>query len=209
MPYHPIKTPFLSLDIRNMSKKELKSHFNWFLEIIPERMKKLARTVRETPGFEGWKSDCTPDSLGPLGEWLGMQVETRPVTNEEILEFEQYRQEQLKKFKGNFNQESLLKVLEPPNEKLTDRTVSIIMDVGIYLSQVLMRNHLTLRWELPLGSKRFVDYGRPVLAGFGRVSMNPMTIVANVAGGTLSKKRTGGRLRELYDIWSKDVGHVA
>jgi hypothetical protein len=41
------------------------------------------------------------------------------------------------------------------------------MDIGMYFSQVLMKNYPSLKWEQPLGNKRFADYDQPCLVGFG------------------------------------------
>jgi len=76
------------------------------------------------------------------------------------------------------------------------------MDIGMYLSQVLMKNVPGLRWEHPLGSPKFVDYGQPVLRGSGRVPLNPVDILVTLAYGLARKTKSGQRLRELYGIWS-------
>ena len=76
------------------------------------------------------------------------------------------------------------------------------MDVGFYLSQVFIRNHPSLKWPQYLGGKTRVDYGQPLLVGFGVLSFNPIRMV--LAGGI--PRWTGTGLRELYDIWSEDVG---
>jgi hypothetical protein len=88
-------------------------------------------------------------------------------------------------------------------EELTNRTYSLAMDVGMYFSQVLIKNHPSLRWELPTHNKKFADYGQPVLVGFGRVPLNPIRIAVVLAHGIAAKKQE--RLRELYDYWSRLV----
>ena len=75
----------------------------------------------------------------------------------------------------------------------------------MYLSQVFLRNHPSLRWEQPLGTKRYVDYGQPVLTGFGTEPLNPVRIMVTLARIFTDKQRTGERLRELYDIWARKV----
>jgi hypothetical protein len=67
-----------------MSKKDLRAYFEWFLAIIPERIKELTSAVKSTLGFEDWEPDFSPASLNLLGEWFASQVETRPRTPEEI-----------------------------------------------------------------------------------------------------------------------------
>jgi len=172
-----------------MPKAELKRYFQWFMDVLPQRVNELTAAVKQMPGFEAWEPDYTPASLDMLGHWFAAQVETRNRTQEEFQKI-QNRQ---------------VFPMGVPNEELTNRTFSLAMDIGMYLSQVLLKTYSSLKWEQPLGNKRFVDYGQPSLAGFGRVSLNPVGIVVTFAYGLTSKKRTGEGLREIFDIWSKMV----
>ena len=189
MTYRTIQPPFPSLKFWTMPKDELRTYHRWFLEEIPERIPELEKAVSETPGYEHWRAEGTRSSLDPLSEWFVGQVETRPRTPEELAEM-----------KG----ESPFPIDIEPDE-LTNRTFSLAMDIGMYLSQVLMKNLPGLRWEHPLGSPKFVDYGQPVLRGSGRVPLNPVRVVVTLAYGIARKPQRGQRLRELYDIWSKKL----
>jgi hypothetical protein len=97
--------------------------------------------------------------------------------------------------------------IELSGTELTNRTCSLAMDIGMYLNHVFLRNHPSLKWDQPLGGKRFVDYGQPVLVGFhgGKVPLNAVGLVVTLAYGLRDKRRGGGGLRELYDIWSKAI----
>jgi hypothetical protein len=188
MAYRTTQPPF-TLKFWEMSKKELKAYFEWFMAMIPERVGELADAVRHSPGFEDWRPDYTPDSLDALGEWFASQVETRPRTEEELQEI----------------RDSSRVPVDIPREELTNRTFSLAMDVGMYLSQVLVRNHPELRWQQPLGGKTFVDYGQPVLVGSSPIPFNPVRLAVTLAYRFASESRTGGELREVYDIWSKKL----
>jgi hypothetical protein len=186
MSYAIIQPPF-TLKFREMSKKELKDYFDWFQKILPQRLDELTKAVREVPGFDGWQPDLSPASLELLGDWFASQVEIRPRTQDEIEEIESRS----------------VHPIEIPSEELTNRTFSLAMDIGMYLSQVFLTCYPSLRWEQPFGSKRFVDYGQPVLAGFGAAPFNPVYMMVTFAYGVASKKKSGKGLREIYDIWSK------
>lgn len=188
MPYTTTQPPF-TLKFREMSKQELRDYFRWFFDILPKRIFELTDAVRQTPGFEMWQPDKTADSLGGLGKWFAGQVETRQRTSEEL-------------------QEITVQSAYPiqiPDEELTNRTFSLAMDVGMYFSQVLVNNHPSLRWEQLLNDKKYVDYGQPVLVGFGSVPLNPVQIAITLAYGLVSKKQSEKRLRELYDYWSRQA----
>jgi hypothetical protein len=188
MPYATIQPPF-TLKFREMSKQELKDYFRWFFDVLPQRTSALAEAVRQSPGFETWQPDQTSASLNALGEWFAVQAETRQRTSDERQEIAS---------RSSFP-------IEVPNEELTNRTFSLAMDIGMYLSQVFLKNHPSLQWEQPFSNKKFIDYGQPVLVGFGAVPFNPVRMLVTHAYGLVSKKEAGKGLRELYEIWSKMV----
>ena len=186
--YSTIQPPF-TLRFKEMSKRDLKDYAKWFQDILPQRLRELERAIAQTPGFEGWQPNLTPASLDLLGGWFSAQVETRPRSEGETQEI----------------QSRSRNPIEVAGEELTNRTFSLAVDVGMYLGQLFLHNHPTLRWDQPLGSKAFVDYGQPVLIGFGAVPFNPVRMLVTFAYGVASKKETGTGLREIYDIWSKLV----
>lgn len=197
MSYQIIQPPF-TLAFTSMSKKEIKEYFKWFLDILPVRIAVLSRAVKDRHGFETWEPDFSMASLDLLGFWFAMEARTRKLTDQE--------QEEIAA--------AMPIPLVVPQDDLTNRTFSLAMDIGMYLSQVLLRNHPTLRWDQPLGSKTFVDYGCPVLVEFRpgdgprTVPFNPVRMCVTLAYGLVSGKddRRGLRgLREIYDIWSKAV----
>ncbi len=187
MSYPTIQPPF-TLKFREMPKKELKDYNEWFHKVMPERIQILIAAVKSTPGYEKWESDYFPDSLEMLGEWFLRQVETRPRTHEEIDEIQGRS-----KFPINIS-----------GEDLTNKTFSLAMDVGMYVSQVFLKHHPSLQWSQPFGSQKFVDY-EPVLSGFGKLGFNPVQMMVTLAYGFSTKSKTGGRLREIYDYWSNLV----
>lgn len=188
MTYTTIKPPF-TLNFREMSKSDLKEYFDWFQSSLSSRLDVLRNAVRETPGFVDWEADLTPDSLTVLGDWFATQVEVRPRMPEEIQTIE-----------GRVSHPVVV-----PREELTDRTFSLAMDIGMYLSQVFLKNHPTLRWEQPLGNKKDVDLGQPVLVGFGAVPFNPVRMLVTHSYGVAGKSSSQKSLGALYAIWSKMI----
>jgi len=189
MPYDNIQPPF-TLKFWDMSKSELREYFKWFMNVLPSRIAELARAVTETPGLEHWKPNNTADSLNSLGDWFATQVATRKRTAEEL---------------EAINNAPPFPI-EASDRELTIRTFSLAMDVGMYFSQVMLANHPSLCWEQSLSSKNSINYGQPVVVWFGQVDMNPIRLIVTLAYGISRGKRTGNGLRELYDIWSENVG---
>ena len=92
------------------------------------------------------------------------------------------------------------------DQELSNKTFSLAVDIGMYLSEVFRRNFPSVHWELILQNKKLADYGQPVLAGFkGDVPFNPVNIMVVLAYGISKKTKTGTRLLELYNYWSKQV----
>ena len=188
MTYKIIQPPF-TLKFREMSKKELKDYFQWFLGMIPNRINELTIAVRQVPESAVWQPNKTPASLDVLGNWLFTQVKTRQQTEEE-----------LQKIK-----DGLVFPMEISGEELTNRTFSLAIDAGMYLSQVFLQNYPSLRWNQEFGNKKFIDYGQPVLIEFGPAPFNPVRMMVTLAYGLSDKTWNGRQLREIYDYWAKQV----
>ena len=186
MSYSIIQPPFM-LKFREMSKKELKEYNEWFHQVMPERIQILTSAIKSTTGYENWEPDCSPESLEPLGEWFLAQVETRPRTQDEIDTIQDRS-----KFSINI-----------PGEDLDNKTFSLSIDIGMYVSQVFLKKNPALEWSQLFGNKKSIDYGQPVVIGFGASPFNPVHMMVTLAYGFSRKSKTGGRLREIYDIWSQ------
>jgi hypothetical protein len=188
MTYATIQPPF-TLAFQEMPKKELNRYFDWFMEVRSQRLNELAEAIKGTPGYEGWQPDGTPASLDSLGKWFVEQANVRARTDEEVKTIE----------------DRLAFPMDAEGEELTTCTLSLTMDVGMYLSQVFLTNHPSLQWHQPLGNKKFIDYGQPVLTKFKPGPLNPVRMVVTLAYGSVSKQKTAEDLRNIYDIWSKLV----
>ena len=112
---------------------------------MPERISALANAVKSSPGFEDWRPTYTPDSLNALGDWLATQIQTRLRTEEKLEDIAA---------RSPFP-------IERPNWELTNRMLSLAMDIGMYLSQVFLKNHLSLKWDQPFGSKSLSTTASP------------------------------------------------
>jgi hypothetical protein len=185
---YAINQPPFTLRFCEMPKKELQAYAAWFHQVTPERISELTKAVNSTPGYESWEPDLTPESLATLGRWFERQVETRKMTAEELAEA----------------RAKLTFPIDIPEEELTNRTFSLAMDIGMYFADVVLKNLPGTRWDQPLGSKNFADYGQPVLMGFGKVPLNPVRIIITTAYRIAHHKPAG--LRELYDTWTKMRG---
>lgn len=195
---YPLLAPPFTLKFGEMSKKELDDYFEWYLDQIPKRIIVLEREVTRTQGFEDWRADYSPESLDQLGEWFERQIETRQRTEEEIAAMKA-------------GLEWPASQIEIPRLELTNKTYSLAFDIGMYLSQVLLKNVPGIRWEHKTkGSKRWIEYGQPILVGWvKRVktdSFNPTRVIVSLAFSLARKEESGKELRDILEYMKKQAG---
>jgi hypothetical protein len=192
MAYRLIQPPPPYGPFRERSQDELKDYFRWFFAVMDERINELIPAVRATSGFQIWRPDYSPASLDSLGDWFVGQVETRPRTQEEINKIA----EALK-----------FPVLIPISERtLSERTLSLTIDVAMYFGRVLQKNNPSLKWDQRLRGKGFADYGQTVLMGFGAgVPLNPVRLVRTTALSVMASNPRGKSLRGFYDHWIQKI----
>ncbi|MGR9579314.1 hypothetical protein [Pandoraea sputorum] len=191
MTYQLISPP-CALDFVALTKQELKKYNEWFVAIVPERVATLQSCVNASTGYGSWSADFDPASLTELGDWFALQVATRDRTQSEVRAIE-----------------ARLKFpMDVPDEELTGETVSKAIDVGMYFGMVLLKNHASLRWDFKTESKRFADYGQPVIVGFGTAILNPVRIAVTLAYGVAAGTQSGSRLGQVYRFWSEKAGEV-
>lgn len=184
MPYELQKPP-LSKNIEQMSKRELRAYFEWFLENRRSRVSELESLITANGDFR-WVADFTPRSLASLGDWMcQIEFEARVVRARDT--------------------PPALRKIVPTEFRLAARTLSIAADVGIYLGEVMISQHEDVHWTQSLESKRDADYGAPILDGFRGLPRNPSRPALNFIYDILSDKRIPDYLRETFAIWSDDV----
>ena len=190
----PINRPF-----REMTLREAKTYFRWFLAIMPERIAMLEQEIQASSEIEyqNWVADKTEDSLLVLGQWLAQNVETMPRPEEE----KRIKEEELAQLPAR-----LRPMYEVPDWVLTERTYSLITDIGMYLGETFRGNFSNIEWELFIKTKRWMDHHWPVLNGFGKREIcNPLRIVNGFASGLQDGTRKGDGLYKLYEIWERYI----
>ncbi len=189
MNYEVIITPFPITDFRSLSRQEINTYFKWYCAQTETAISRLARAVRSTSGFEGWEPDLRRASLIELGRWVEQNIQVRPRSQAEI----------------DAVKASVPYAVEVREFELVDSTVSLMFDVGIYFAEVLRTQITGLKWTVMTRSLRFVDYGQPLLAGHGKVQLNPMRVMVTFAYSLGDHTETGAALLEIYDVWAKNL----
>jgi hypothetical protein len=194
MPYSLIEPPS-SRTARERTRKEAKAYFDWFVAQIPERISLLEKLVRSSaaPQYQTWAATRLPDSLDVLGRWLAEHIEIVPLSAEQRQTF----MEQLQAIPEQYRE-----IFDAPSFVFSDATNSLIVDIGMYLGEVLRSRLPHLDWQLSTKHKKDVHYQEPVLAGFRKgITSNPVALVSSFAGGLANNKYQPARLREIFDNW--------
>jgi len=176
-----------------MDKIKLKEFYQWFMTSLPYCIEELMQLVANTPGFENWNADDSPNSLNGLGAWFATKVKKREFAPDEV--------EAIKN--------KLMRPVKFSAWDLTDETKSLALYVGMYYGEVALKNNPLLKWEQLLSSKKFADYGQPILNGVGVVPINPVRVAHSIAYGFVDGAKDGKELRKAYDCWSNLVMPVS
>ncbi len=138
--------------------------------------------------------DFSTKSLLSLGKWLKETIETRPISEAEVLEITSEMPEWVKD------------AMDIPTTRLTEKSISISFDVAIYFALVLLRNNSELKCSVHKGSKLDVNHNQPAVLGFKYSPFNPYQVIATGAvPGIADGSDSTDRLFELYSIWSEMI----
>jgi hypothetical protein len=193
MKYEKVRPPVLK-PTHSMTPEEAREHYQWFISSIPQRILVLEGAVRSSGGeFANWNADMTPESLDVLAWWLQNNVSLRGKTDQEIEESAQY---------WNMSaQEALDSRLVQPTE-LSDETISLAMDSGMYLGEVLRNNNPLLTWRHFTKRRSDINYQKPVLTGLAK-PIEPIGLMIGFLNGLVFEQASPAKLRDLYEYWSK------
>lgn len=180
-----------------MTLKEGKITFEWFLSIIPERMAVLEKAVRED--FPAWRADYTRESLYDLGKWVKAHVKMRKLGKQEKETI--IRERKMGKFQADLIRET--------EEKLSPGSERIRFDVGIYLGETLRKNMEYLEWHLEK-RKSMASFNTPVLKKVKDAPKNsfPMIVLEiclTAVFGMAEKSIKDDRFVGIYDYWHREL----
>ena len=168
-----------------LTPKQAKEYFLWYTSEIPNRIALLWEYVKqERPETEPF--DYSPESLLPLWEWYEQKIEQVPMTAEEIERrvrvFPKYLESEIRK----------------NTKKFTDETLSLALDISIYLGEVVVKKYPHLRWNYRTRPKREISTYRPVIDGLNnKMKLEPSRSLF-VLTIESTKEKNPTRLYDLY-----------
>jgi len=168
------------------SKEEAKEYLNWFLNKKEERKVLLQDIAKDY-----FIPDYSIESLKGVYYFMKDNVSYRVRSVHEV---------------NRLNSEINMKGVEVSQKDLSETTVSICFDIGVYFGEVLIKNNSQLQWTYCIAPRRHVDYGQPVIKGNTKMDLNPRRIFEVIASKFVNyKSMPEDQIVELYDIWLESL----
>lgn len=175
----------------DFSNKEAKAYFEWFMKIKDERVSILERNVQQSD--KNWFADYSKSSFGNLFVWFKANVKRRNITETEAKEIR----------KQLSSTPLLANVIEVRETTFTRETVSTCFDVAVYFGEILRRNINGLSWTYKVNSKRYVEYGQPIIISLSKkMEVNPRRLIEVCAEKIIDGTDKGNEFENLYNVWA-------
>ena len=173
-----------------LTPKQAKEYFLWYTSEIPNRIALLWEYIKQKrPEAEPF--DYSPESLIPLWEWYETKIEQVPMTAKEI-------ESRVRMFPKYLESE-----IQKNTKKFTDETLSLALDISIYLGEVVVKNHPHLRWNYRTRPKREISVYRPVIDGLNYKMTLDSSRIVFVQMLTSVKEQNKNHLYVIYRHWER------
>ena len=188
--YHTIDNLPFGFDFDNQDLRQLRAHEKWFFENKELRLTELQNAYH---AFCGEYLDYTPESLKGLGVFFLNAIVPEKRTAEEYAE---------------------LRAMYPPEIPIddyrpTNQSKSLMVDVGIYFGEVMIRNHKNMEWKQYITkNKRDIERGYMVIVINSNKYMswlNPIWVVNVMGSKVLDKTFPVNGIFNLYNIYCEKV----
>lgn len=198
-----ILIPPITKPVVEFSAAETASYFAWFIEQIPGRIEYMACQCSKQLGISRSKIDMEPDSLKYVWRWfLG------------IAEIERTPNQKLEHLIGIYSkypyaiQEYLLR---NHKEQFSLQTEYILLDIGMYMGEVFIKNNPVLYWGYFTEPRTDFSVNKPVLLGFADsrftppflTEFDPIHMVGVQAANIWDNTQNENDLLNLYYKWKK------
>ena len=174
----------LNYHLSDLNRNVVKSYAELFFAEKDERLKKIIDNVASDCNINPSELDFSEESLEVLYRWLVSHVECIKLVKEE---YEVVRK-------------SLPDYIDIDDWRFSDDTFSNIINVGLYLGEVMIHKHPNLKWEQCLNGKKNIDYGQMIIR-VGKIEMNPMGLVNIICLKTV--ENNPDILLDIVHIWEE------
>ncbi len=175
-----------------LTPKQAGEYFKWFKSEIPYRLELLWEYIQgDFPEIR--IGNFSPESLVLLWKWFETKIEQVPMSGKEIeyqvAKYPQWIEDEIRK----------------ESTKYTDITLSLALDIAIYLGEMIVKNYPYLYWGYRTKPKNEFSANRPVILRLKskRQYFDPSRIVfVNMIKSC--KKHEERSLYDLYRYWEDE-----
>lgn len=179
-----------------LTPKRAKEYFLWFKNEIPNRITMLWEYMKEERP-ESQPFDYSPESLIPLWDWYETKIKQVPQTRKEI----EYNVSRFPKWM----EENVRKI----TMKYTDETLSLALDISIYLGETVIKNYPNLYWGHFARPKRELFVNKPVIMKLkSKLKYFPPSQTVFVCMIKSGKDRDKNRIYDLYRYWEDEFDPI-
>jgi hypothetical protein len=183
MDYPSIGKPF---EFNDLTKKQAKEYFEWYIGKIDERMNLLENYIKTTADSKV-VFDYSVESLITVWEWYENNISFEKRPEEEYKKEVESRPYWMKEFISE--------------EETSEETTRFAMDVAIYFAQVFIKYNPSVHWGYFTKPKSRFSVNRPVLLGFtGGDNLDPRHLVA-ITTLKSNEEKNSYRLYNAYHVW--------
>jgi hypothetical protein len=196
---YDLLVPPLGLDFYNMTPKQAKENFEWFISKMPERMEYFRSRCASDLNIPEETLNYSPESLILVWRWF-LQTARMEKTPQEELE---RMKEGAKVFGDSFINW----------EQFTVATKFIMRDIGMYVGQCYVLNYPILYWHYHTKPKNGVDAKQPLIYGFvveymgktGDAFLNPIRVAEGAAANFYYKTQKETDVYDMFVKWAKNI----
>lgn len=199
---YDIAIPPLSKPFAELTSREVRYYYKWYLEQIPKRIEYLSEYCAKQMNVDFTDIDLSPESLVIIWRWFLSIAQKERTPRKRIEELEK----QYKDCPFAFQQY----MLNESREQFSLQTEYIIRDIGIYLGEVFVKNNPSICWGYYEKPKSDFFVNMPVLTGFVDCRFNPpfqmifepIHMVGVQAANVWDNSQREDDLLRLYQKWS-------
>lgn len=186
-------------EFEGLSTADAEAFVAEFIARIPLCVRSLEARVKATDGFERWRANYSPRSLDLLTKWVQVRLFMRPMTAAE----RRMGWQPLRPL-PNWKRKALEQEPLPHKEVLTDRTIGILVEIGMYIGEMLRRESPLLVWTRN-NDVRGARYNEPFLMWRKDYGFFPIDFLRGWAYRQRERAPTAMSLRRFYENWVQKI----
>lgn len=190
--YSLMTPPFKMKNFEEMSDKETREHYDWYISEIPIRLELLESAINSFKSFDRVKLDFSRESLLIVWDWYLENVQivqkSEGTYQDELLNANPITRDFIKR------------------EEIPKGWLSIAMDISIYFSECFVKNQKQLNWGLVTKPKSLACVNKPVIVGFKNdMKLDATNLLFVLTRKVLKGDKKRDALINLYDNWFNQI----